>query len=158
MINKIINLLVKYKELILYGIFGVLTTVVNFAVFWLFGKILGTDMYLVNNAVAWFAAVVFAYVTNKLFVFESKSFAPKVLIKEIGTFFSSRIMTFGIEEGGLWLLVNALNFNDLAVNVFGFEIGGQMIAKAIVGVTVIITNYFMTKFITFGKKKDKKKI
>lgn len=155
MINKIKELLVKYKELILYGIFGVFTTVVSFTVFWLCGKILGEELYLVSNAVAWFAAVVFSYFTNKVFVFESKSFAPKVVIKEMGVFFSSRIMTLGIEEGGMWLLVDALNFNDIALNLLGFEIGGQMIAKGIVGITVIIINYFMSKFIAFGKKKDK---
>ncbi len=153
MINKIKELLVRYKELILYGIFGVLTTAVNVATFWICGKIFGEELYLVSNAVAWFAAVTFSYFTNKLFVFESKSFAPKVVIKEIGVFFSSRVLTFGVEEGGMWLFVDALGFSELAVNIFGLEIGGQMIAKGVVSVTVVILNYFLTKFVTFRKKK-----
>lgn len=155
MINKLMGLLVKYKELILYGFFGVFTTVVNFITFWVSGKILGEELYLVSNAVAWLAAVLFAYFANKIFVFESKSFAPKVVVKEMSVFFSSRVLTFGIEEGGMWLFVDALGFNELTVSVLGFEISGQMIAKAIVGITVIVLNYFLTKFITFGKKKEK---
>lgn len=155
MINKIKELLIKYKELLLYGIFGVLTTLVNFVAFWACGKILGEELYLVSNAIAWFAAVIFSYFTNKIFVFESKSFAPKVVIKELGVFFSSRVLTFGIEEGGMWLFVDALCFNDIVLNVLGFEIGGQMIAKLIVGVTVVILNYFLTKFVTFRKAKKK---
>mgnify|MGYP002513124239 FL=1 len=65
------TLFIKYKELITYVIFGVLTTVVNFFAFWLFTKIFGEAFYLVNNAIAWVVGVVFAYITNKLFVFES---------------------------------------------------------------------------------------
>ena len=67
------KLFIKYKELITYVIFGVLTTLVNFFAFWLFTKILGEELYLINNAIAWVMGVIFAYITNKLFVFESKS-------------------------------------------------------------------------------------
>ncbi len=155
MINKVRNLLIKYKELILYGIFGVFTTAVNFVVFWISGKLLGEELYLVSNAVAWLAAITFAYFSNKLFVFQSKSFAPKVIVGEMSIFFSSRILTFFIEEGGMWLFVDALRFSELSVSVFGFEIGGQMIAKAVVGIVVIIINYILTKFVTFRKNKDK---
>lgn len=54
----------KYKELFLYVLFGGLTTLVNFIAFWILNKALGEEVYLVNNAVAWFIAVVFAYVTK----------------------------------------------------------------------------------------------
>ena len=70
--TKIKELIVKYKELLLYLIFGVLTTLVNLASFWIFTKILGEGLYLINNAIAWVVGVIFAFVTNKLFVFESK--------------------------------------------------------------------------------------
>ncbi len=153
MINKIKGLLVRYRELILYGFFGVLTTVVNFVTFHISGKILGEERYLISNVVAWLAAVTFAYFTNKLFVFESKSFAPKTLFKELSVFFSSRVFTFVIEEVGMWLLVDGLEFGEMYAPVFGFIISGQMISKVIVGVVVIVINYFATKFITFRKKK-----
>mgnify|MGYP003435033057 CR=1 FL=1 len=77
---KIKELIVKYKELLLYLIFGVLTTAVNFLAFWVFTKILGEELYLINNAIAWVVGVIFAFVTNKIFVFESKSPPKNVII------------------------------------------------------------------------------
>ena len=79
----------KYEEVILYVVFGVLTTLVNFVSFWVFNKILGEKFYLVSNVIAWFISVVFAYVTNKLWVFESKSWAFKILLKEVPEFSAS---------------------------------------------------------------------
>ena len=151
--TKIIELIKKYKELLLYVIFGGFTTVVNFIVFWICGKFLGEDLYLVSNAIAWFASVVFAYITNKLFVFESKNLSPKVLLKEIPAFFSARILSFAIEEGGMWLFVDALGFGEFSVSVLGFTVSGQLIAKLVLAVIVVITNYFASKFIIFRKKK-----
>ena len=60
------------KEIVLYIVFGVLTTVVNFVVFKLFNMLLGEKLYLLNNTVAFIVSVLFAYVTNKIWVFESK--------------------------------------------------------------------------------------
>lgn len=150
--KKIIELINKYKELILYVIFGGFTTVVNFIAFWVCGKILGEQLYLVSNAIAWFAAVVFAYFTNKIFVFESKSFAPKVIIKEIGVFFTARVVSFGIEEGGLWIFVDAFKFGEYSFDLFGFSISGQLIAKLLLAVIVVVLNYFISKFVAFSKK------
>ncbi len=150
--KKIIELFNKYKELILYVVFGGFTTVVNFIAFWIFGKILGEELYLISNAIAWFVSVVFAYITNKLFVFEAKSFAPKTLLKEISVFFSARVFSFGVEEGGLWFLVDLLKFGDFSFTVFGFEISGQLIAKLLLAVIVVLINYFVSKFAVFTKK------
>ena len=152
--KKITELLNKYKELILYVVFGGLTTVVNFIAFWICGKLLGEELYLVSNAIAWLVSVIFAYITNKLFVFESKSFAPKILFKEISTFVSARIFSFGVEEGGMWLFIDLLKFGEFSINILGFEISGQLIAKLILAVFVVILNYFASKFVIF-KKKDK---
>lgn len=149
MIKKLFN---KYKEIILYVVFGVLTTLVNFAVFWLFSKILGEKLYLFNNAVAWIVSVVFAYITNKLFVFESKSLKPSVIFKEVIEFFAARLFSFAVEEGGLLLFVKCLHFDNCSLNIFSFRISGQMIAKVILAVIVVILNYFFSKFIIFAKK------
>ena len=54
----------KYEELIMYVVFGALTTLVNFAAFMLFSKLLGEDLYLVTNGIAWIISVIFAYITN----------------------------------------------------------------------------------------------
>ncbi len=149
-INKLFN---KYKEVILYVVFGVLTTLVNFIAFWLFTKICGEKLYLLNNAIAWIISVIFAYITNKLFVFESKSFNFKVLMKEISSFVVARLFSFGVEEVGIWLFVDILNFGERSVTIFDFTITGQMVAKILLAVIVVIMNYFFSKFIIFAKKK-----
>lgn len=151
--TKIKELLIKYKELLLYLIFGVLTTLVNFATYWAFTKILGEELYLINNAIAWIAGVVFAFITNKLFVFESKSWSGKIAGKEFVEFISARLFSFGVEEGGLWLLVDVLAFGEKSLTLFGFTITGQIIAKLILAVIVVILNYFFSKFLIFKKKK-----
>ena len=75
--KKIRDLIIKYKELILYVFFGALTTLVNFAAFKFFNVVLGEERYLVSNVIAWFVSVIFAYITNKLFVFESRIWQAK---------------------------------------------------------------------------------
>ncbi len=151
MMTKIKQLLIKYKELIVYAVFGVLTTVVNLIVFALFSKLLGNEKYLVSNIVAWFAAVSFSYVTNKIWVFESKSWKTRVLLKEIPSFFAARVLTLGIEEAGLYFLVDILSFSDISLSVFSFEISGELIAKAVVAVVVVIVNYIFSKLVIFKK-------
>ena len=95
------NLFNKYKEIISYLFFGVMTTLVNFVSFWAFNKILGESLYLISNVIAWVISVVFAYVTNKLWVFESKSWKFRVLLKEVPEFFAARIFSLCVEESGL---------------------------------------------------------
>ncbi len=150
--KKLTDLILKYKELITYVFFGGLTTLVNFLTFSLFRALLGEELYLLNNAIAWFVSVVFAYITNKLFVFESKSFEKRTLMKEISEFFCARIFSFGVEEGGMWLLIDFFGFGSYSLNVLGFEMGGQLIAKLILAVIVVIFNYFASKFVIFRKK------
>ena len=143
----------KHKELLLYLVFGVLTTLVNFVAFAGFNKLLGQQAYLVSNAIAWIISVVFAYVTNKQFVFASKSFSPKVLAREFGEFLLARVFSFGVEEAGMWLFVDALGFRTMAWQLLGISVSGQMIAKVILAVIVVIMNYFFSKFIIFKKEK-----
>ena len=151
--KKIKELILKYKELIVYVIFGGLTTVVNLVVFTLSGMALGDERYLVSNVIAWFAAVIFAYITNKLWVFESKSWSIKVLLKEIPSFFAARVLSFLIEEFGLYVFVDFLSFNEISLKILSFEIGGELIAKVILAVIVVILNYVFSKLVIFKKKK-----
>jgi len=152
MMTKIKELIIKYKELIIYVIFGGLTTVVNLVVFTLFGMLLGDERYLITNAIAWFAAVVFAYITNKIWVFESKSWSGKVLLKEIPSFFAARVFSFVLEEAGLFLFVDILSFNEISIKILSFEIGGELIAKVILAVVVVVVNYVLSKLVIFKKK------
>lgn len=149
------DLIKKYKELIIYVIFGALTTVVNFVVFKIFNVILGNENYLISNIIAWIFAVIFAYITNKIWVFESRSWSGKVLLKEIPSFFSARILSFLIEEAGLFIFVDLLKFNEFVLDLKFIRFSGEMVAKLILAVIVVILNYFFSKLFIFKKKKEK---
>lgn len=135
LLKKIIN-----KETITYIIFGVLTTLVNYVVCFLFYKFTDVNI-LVYNVVAWIAAVIFAFITNKLFVFESKSFAANVLIKELITFTIARVLSLGMEELFLFITVTLLGMNE-------------MISKLIAQILVVIVNYVASKLFIFKKKEE----
>ena len=119
-----------------------------------FTKILGDELYLINNAIAWVVGVIFAFVTNKLFVFESKSWNVKIAGKELTEFVGARLFSFGVEEGGMWLFVDILAFGEKSLTLFGITITGQIIAKLVLAVIVVILNYFFSKFIIFKKNKN----
>lgn len=138
------------RETITYLIFGVLTTAVNWLVYNLLKAALGDNWILLINALAFVAAVIFAYVTNKLFVFQEKSWAPAVLWREIPTFFAARLFSFGLEEAALALAEYAL---DLGRFTF-LGIDGVDWTKYAMAVVTVILNYFFSKFLVF-RKKDK---
>ncbi len=153
MIAKIKELYQKYKEIILYFFFGGLTTLVNLVAYWLFDLILTSKLYLVTNLIAWVLAALFAYFVNKIFVFESTSWAPSVILKEGLEFFGARVFSFIVEELGMLLFVDGFNFKDISFVVLGFTVTGALIAKVILAVIVVILNYFFSKFIIFKKKR-----
>lgn len=152
-IDLIKELLKKYKELVLYVIVGAATTLLNFSIFYLLNLVLGEDLYLVNNIIAAIIAITFSYIMSKLFVFESKSFAVKTVIREMVEFYSARFLSLIIDEGGMWLLVEILDFDRFSFTVLGFEVTGKLIAKLAVTVIVVILNYIFSKFVVFRKKK-----
>lgn len=130
----------------MYGIFGVLTTLINWIVYSLLLKGLGLPL-MVGNVLSWVAAVLFAYVTNKLWVFESKSWKPELVWKEIVLFFGARIVT-GIFEFVMVPLLVALGVNQA---IFGVE---GLMAKVIVTIAVIILNYVFSKLLVFRKNAE----
>ena len=134
------NLLLKYKEPILYIIFGVLTTLVNIVVYFCFNDILHVH-YLVSNAIAWVLSVLFAFVTNKLFVFESKSLQCLQVMRELGGFVAARGATGVLDMVLMWLLVDVIVMDE-------------MFAKILVNVLVIVLNYVASKLWIFRKKKS----
>lgn len=131
------KLCIQYKEFILYGIFGVLTTVVNIIVFYLLDAV-HVNIYI-SNTCAFIISVIFAYVTNKLFVFESKSWKKNIVIKESISFLSARIFSYFLDMGTIYLLVDVLKKNKL-------------ISKIIANVIVIVVNYITSKVLIFKKK------
>ncbi len=146
--EKLMNLIRKVvsKEVVSYLFFGVLTTVVALITFGFFNKF--TDV-LISNVLSWIAAVTFAFITNKLFVFESKSWKWKIISKEIPTFAGARVLTLGIEELGLLVLIKWLHL-DVPLT-FSF-ISGAMVIKIFISVIVVILNYIFSKILIFKKK------
>lgn len=139
--NKIRELLEKYRELISYAFWGVMTTLVNYVVYFICTKAIGID-YLIANVIAWFVAVVFAFWVNKVYVFQSYQKDAKTMVREFGTFVSARILSGVLETGMLALFVETMHFNDSVI-------------KIIASVLVVIINYVLSKLIIFKKQEEK---
>ncbi len=152
----------KYKEIITYVIFGVLTTVVSWGSYIIFVEKLSIPLF-VGNLLSWVCAVAFAYVTNKLWVFESKSWKPSVIGKEIVSFVASRGITGVIEIVCVPLLAKT-GFDNIFYNILEkMNISMDILftdgiySKVVLAVVVVIVNYFLSKFLIFKKqKKDDK--
>lgn len=123
----------KYRELLMYLVFGVLTTLVNIVSFFLC-RSFSINLY-VSNGIAWFLSVLFAFFTNKFIVFESKS---KVNFKEMTLFYGSRILSLLFDMGIMYLLLQVLSVNEL-------------VSKIVTNVVVIILNYIFSKLFIFKK-------
>ena len=138
MIDKIKELIKKYKFIILYGIFGVLTTIINIGVYGLLYSVLDVSN-VISNIIAWIVSVLFAFITNKIWVFESKSFDFKILMKELGSFTACRVATGVLDLGIMFVGVDLLK-------------GPAIILKIASNIIVIILNYVMSKIFVFKKK------
>lgn len=137
MIHKIRILLEKYRELISYLFFGVLTTAVNFIVYLPVYNILGLSAS-VSNMIAWVVAVVFAYFVNKIYVFRSLDWSRKTVIPELTKFVAARVLSGVLETGILLVTVDILGWNG---NIWKF----------VTQVLVVISNYVFSKLIVFRK-------
>lgn len=127
------------NEMITYVVMGLLTTIVNYAVYLVCTWAFGIDK-LVANVIAWILAVVFAFVTNRKWVFKSKKNSPKEIGQEFFYFVGGRLASLVIFDVALFtLMVNTFKMNDLLV-------------KLITNVGVVIFNYFVGKFLVFKKK------
>jgi len=160
----------KLKELAVYVFFGVLTTLVEFVVFEGLELILkprwGGHSYLFSNIVGFIAALVFAFVVNKLFVFKQKSWERRLVLHEAWTFTAARLFSFGLSYlltfvffdllwprcepwfAPLWLRV------PLVADLFAPEKAFQLLAKwGVIAVLVVVLNYIFSKLVVFKKKK-----
>ena len=140
--EKIKELYNKYKEILMYLIFGVLTTVVNIVSYFLLARILHIDT-VVSTVIALILSILFAYITNKLFVFDSKTNTFKAFIVEMITFFLARVVSGALCDVGTFaLMVKVFKINDI-------------IAKVVTQIMVIIVNYIFSKLVIFRKKEEK---
>ena len=135
--SNIFALIKKYKELLLYLIFGALTTLVNFITYYLFYNMLFCGN-VPSTIVSWLFSVLFAFVTNKLFVFESRSFKARVVLNEAVTFFSARILTGALDVAFMYVAVDLLLLNG-------------SLCKLLSNVFVVVLNYIFSKLWIFKK-------
>jgi putative flippase GtrA len=125
----------KYKKIILYLAFGSLTTLVNIIAYFSLHK-LGGIQYLASNVMAWIVSVLFAYVTNRLFVFANKGQGLIFIIRECSTFIGCRLFSGLVDTTAMYLMIDLLHYNDLLV-------------KIIANVVVIVLNYGLSQRIVF---------
>ena len=134
------KLLIKYQDVIAYLVFGVLTTLVNIVAYWLCAHPLGLGT-LPSSVLAWLAAVLFAYITNRKWVFHSQAVTRQEITREMLSFFGCRLATGVVDWVMMFVCVDLLHFND-------------MVMKILANVVVVILNYVASKLIIFAKKKN----
>ena len=138
MIEKLRSLIEKYWDVLSYLFFGVLTTVVNYLIYLPVYNFCGFSAAL-SNMIAWVVAVIFAFLTNKPFVFKSNDWSAKTVVPELTKFVSCRIASGVLETVILFLAVDCMNWNG---NIW----------KLVTQVLVIIINYVGSKLLVFRKK------
>lgn len=139
--KKLVNLYNKYEEIINYLVVGILTTIVSLGVKWglLFTIFDASNSLQLQTSIviSWICAVIFAYVTNRIFVFKSKN---KNILKELIDFFGSRILTLIIESIIMWFFITLLDLNT-DIWVFIWTIFAQVV--------IIVLNYVFSKLFVF---------
>lgn len=138
MMDKLKALFHRYYDILVYLVFGVLTTVVNYMVYLPCYNLLGLSS-AVSNVIAWAAAVAFAYVTNKPFVFHSHDWSAKTVIPELTKFVGTRLGSGGLETLILLVFVDLLH-------------GNGNLWKLLTSVLVVVLNYIGSKLLVFRKK------
>lgn len=137
------DMILKYKSILAYMFFGVCTTAVNLFIYFLCARVMSFST-IFSTVVAWFSAVIFAFVTNKAWVFESKSWKWEIIGKELTSFFVCRIATGILDVVVMMVTVDILLMNDVIMKVFS-------------NVLVILINYIVSKYIIWGNCKMQNK-
>ncbi|MDD2647973.1 MAG: GtrA family protein [Eubacteriales bacterium] len=136
----------KYQELILYIVFGALTTILSYIVLWLFTSVwvITPDSTVIANIISNLAGVIFAYFTNRGMVFHSTEAMRSGRLKEFGRFFIGRGFTIALDLAIVFVFADLLKFN-------------VSIVKIVAIVIVVVLNYVISKLIVFRKNADEKK-
>lgn len=140
MIKKLYN---KYKDIIPYAFWGVCTTVVNTAAYWIAADLLKIPV-VPSAVIAWFVAVLFAYLTNRKWVFHSQAVTQKEILKELIAFFGCRVATGVADWLCMFVFVDLLHFDDIFI-------------KVAANVLVILLNYIASKWLIFKPKQSLEK-
>lgn len=129
------SIIEKFREISSYLIFGVFTTLINIFVFFIFNNLLSFN-YLIANVFAWFLSVLFAYITNRRYVFKGHKMNT---IKTMFTFFLSRLTTLGLDMFLMFIMIDTLSLKE-------------MYAKITIQVVVVILNYVFSKMFVFNSR------
>ncbi|SHH74646.1 Putative flippase GtrA (transmembrane translocase of bactoprenol-linked glucose) [Clostridium collagenovorans DSM 3089] len=129
------SLYIKYEKIIKYLIFGVLTTAVNIGIYFLLVNLFKIN-YLIGNTVAWIASVIFAYITNKIYVFKSRTISFWESLRECSSFIACRIFSGAIDMLTMYIMIELVSVQSI-------------LAKFISNVIVILLNYILSKLIIF---------
>ncbi|WP_242954427.1 GtrA family protein [Clostridium oryzae] len=142
MYKQIMKLMTKYQEIIAYLFFGVATTIVNFVTYGLLERVINLN-YVFSNTIAWVLSVLFAYITNRKYVFYSDERTIKGITKEFISFVSCRLLSGFFDLAVMVVSISILNLNDI-------------VAKVIANVGVVILNYVFSKLFIFRKSGAKR--
>ena len=135
--EKLKQLWKRHKALILYVFFGGCTTLINIISYFACRELMHLPV-VPADVLAWLVSVIFAYVTNKLFVFESKSWRLMLVLKEGAAFLAARVFSLGLDVAMLYVTVTVLGWWELPM-------------KVLANVVVIVINYIFSKWIIFRK-------
>ena len=137
MIRKLMD---KYRDVIPYLVFGVLTTIVNIVAYWVSAYPLHLGI-MVSTVIAWVLSVLFAYVTNRKWVFHSEASGAGEILREIISFFGARLATGLLDMLFMYIFAERLGLNDTVIKICS-------------NVVVVILNYIFSKFLIFRHKGD----
>lgn len=137
-VSIIKRLLIKYRDIVLYGVFGVLTTLVNIVSYWFMAHPLSMGT-MISTVLAWVLSVLFAYFTNRKWVFRSKATGTEAIVKEIVSFFACRIATGVVDWACMFVFVELLRFDDVVI-------------KVLANIVVIVLNYVGSRLFVFRQK------
>ncbi len=138
----------KNREMLMYLFFGVLTTAVSFVTAIVSKNLLESAglgksaVSVISTVISWICAVTFAYVTNRIWVFDSDAKGKKGILTEMVSFYSGRLFTLLVETGMMWLFYSVMGIS-------------YIVSKIIASVVVLILNYVISKLFVFRKKTEK---
>ncbi|MBW8381801.1 MAG: GtrA family protein [Youngiibacter sp.] len=131
---------IKHNEKVMYLIVGVLTTLVNYILYFICRTSFGADKVMLNTAISWFGAVLFAFITNRSFVFRSHEGSFNDLIRQGVQFYASRGASGILELAIMYVFVELAGISDVVVKVAASFI-------------IVVLNYFLSKVI-FRKRTE----
>ena len=157
---------VKYREILLYLIFGVMTTAVSFAAYFLifrggvalFGQDYEWHVRVAAQILQWVAGVLFAFFTNKTYVFGDTNKESRHMWRKLGEFSLSRVATLLLDTAltfGVVALLGVLSYESIPLPVVKIPLSADLIAKCVAAVFVIVGNYLISKLLVFRKEKSR---